>query len=134
MKATELVKMRTREILGFLTNNPDYQLNSREWLVFLTIAMDEGITTPQLVEQLGIPQQTVSRKLRNLGQFVTEDGELMGYNLVRVVPKGRAHSLYLTLEGQVLWYEFSDLHRRVDEKIAARLGRPEGAVAKGASQ
>ena len=43
-------------ILGFLTAHPICQLNSREWLVFLTVAMEEGVTAPQLVEQLTTPK------------------------------------------------------------------------------
>ena len=117
MSSTELVKIRTKAILAFLTNHPDYQLSSREWLVFLTVAMEEGVTAPQLVEQLEMPQQTLSRKIRSLGQTVDEDGNLQGYNLIRIVPKGKAHSLFLTEEGQGLWRDFSERHNTVDQLI-----------------
>lgn len=121
MDKEELIKIRTRAVLDFLTNNPAYQLNSREWLVFLTIAMEEGKTTPELIERLGIPQQTLSRKIRNLSQFVGEDGRLVGFNLVHKVPNGKTHSLYLTAEGAALWREYSDMHVLVDEKIIAQV-------------
>ena len=117
MSSSELVKMRTRGILAFLTAHPTYQLSSREWLVFLTVAMEEGVTAPELVEQLQMPQQTLSRKIRSLGQTVDESGDFQGYNLIRIVPKGKAHSLYLTDEGRALWQAFSDMHDEVDQVI-----------------
>ena len=117
MSSSELVKLRTRGILAFLTANPTYQLNSREWLVFLTVAMEEGVTAPELVEQLQIPQQTLSRKIRSLGQTVDESGDFQGYNLIRIVPKGKAHSLFLTDEGRALWQDFSEMHSKVDQEI-----------------
>ena len=117
MSSSELVKMRTRGILAFLTANPTYQLNSREWLVFLTVAMEEGVTAPELVEQLQMPQQTLSRKIRSLGQTVDESGAFQGYNLIRIVPKGKAHSLFLTDEGRALWQAFSEMHSKVDQEI-----------------
>ena len=117
MSSSELVKMRTRGILAFLTAHPTYQLSSREWLVFLTVAMEEGSTAPELVEQLQMPQQTLSRKIRSLGQTVDESGTFQGYNLIRIVPKGKAHSLYLTDEGRALWQAFSEMHSKVDQEI-----------------
>src|SRR5210317_492167 len=117
MQNTLLIKIRTKAILDFLINHPDYQLSSREWLVFLTVAMEEGLTSPELVEQLQMPQQTLSRKIRSLGQTVDESGEFQGYNLIRIVPKGKAHSLYLTDEGRALWQDFSDMHDKVDQVI-----------------
>ena len=117
LQSSELVKMRTRGILAFLTDHPTYQLDSREWQVFLTVAMEEGVTAPQLVERLQMPQQTLSRKIRNLGQTVDEAGELQGYNLIRIVPKGKAHSLFLTDEGMALWQAFGDMHDKVDQVI-----------------
>ena len=109
--------MRTRAVLGFLTNNPDYQLSSSEWLVFLTVAMEEGATAPELVEELQMPQQTLSRKIRTLGQTVDENGQFQGYNLIRIVPKGKAHSLFLTDQGRALWQDFSEMHSKVDQVI-----------------
>ena len=117
MSSSELVKMRTRGILAFLTAHPTYQLSSREWLVFLTVAMEEGVTAPELVEQLQIPQQTLSRKIRSLGQTVDDSGAFQGYNLIRIVPKGKAHSIYLTDEGRALWQDFSEMHDEVDQVI-----------------
>ena len=113
----DLVKMRTREILSFLTDHPTYQFDSREWLVFLTVAMEEGVTAPELVDQLQMPQQTLSRKIRILGQTVDEAGELQGYNLIRIVPKGKAHSLFLTDQGRALWQAFYAMQDRVDQVI-----------------
>lgn len=109
--------MRTRELLVFLTDHPTYQLNSREWLVFLTVAMQEGVTAPELVEQLQVPQQTLSRKIRSLGQTVDESGAFEGYNLIRIVPKGKAHSLFLTDEGRALWQDYCEMHNKVDQVI-----------------
>ena len=117
VSSSEIIKIRTKAILGFLTNNPDYQLNSREWLVFLTVAMEEGVTAPELVEQLQLPQQTISRKVRSLGQTVNNAGEFEGYNLIRIVPKGKAHSLFLTDNGKNLWQDFGDMHSKVDNII-----------------
>ena len=113
--------MRTRAVLGFLTNHPEYQLSSREWLVFLTIAMEEGVTAPELVETLQLPQQTLSRKIRSLGQTVDDSGKFQGYNLIRIIPKGKAHSLFLTDEGKALWKNFSEMHDNVDQVIIDRV-------------
>ena len=123
VSSSEIIKIRTKAILGFLTNHPDYELNSREWLVFLTVAMEEGVTSPELVEQLQLPQQTISRKVRNLGQTVNAAGELEGYNLIRIVPKGKAHSLFLTDSGKELWKAFGDMHSKVDNIIIEKCGR-----------
>ena len=123
MSNSEIIKIRTKAILGFLTNHPDYQLNSREWLVFLTVAMDEGVTAPELVQQLQLPQQTLSRKIRTLGQVVNNSGGFEGYNLIRIVPKGKAHSLFLTDNGRNLWQDFSDMHSKVDNIIIEQCGR-----------
>ena len=128
MDRAELIKIRTRAVLDFLTNNPAYQLSSREWLVFLTVAMEEGRTTPQLIKTLGIPQQTLSRKIRSLGQSVGENGELIGFNLIRTVPNGKTHSLYLTAEGEALWRVYSEMHLQVDEKIVAQVQGESGDV------
>jgi DNA-binding MarR family transcriptional regulator len=117
LSSSELIKMRTRAVLGFLTNHPDYQLSSREWLVFLTIAMEEGVTAPELAETLQLPQQTLSRKIRSLGQTVDDSGKFQGYNLIRIVPKGKAHSLFLTDEGRALWQAFGEMHSKVDQLI-----------------
>jgi DNA-binding MarR family transcriptional regulator len=109
--------MRTKGVLAFLTDHPTYQLDSREWQVFLTVAMEEGGTATQLVERFQMPQQTLSRKIRNLAQTVDDAGEFQGYNLIRIVPKGKAHSLFLTDEGRALWQAFSDMHYKVDQVI-----------------
>jgi hypothetical protein len=123
MKNTEIIKMRTKATLAFLISNPDYQLNSREWSVFLTVAMDEGVTSPELVEQLQLPQQTISRKVRSLGQTVNDKGEFEGYNLIRIVPKGKAHSLFLTEAGKRLWSDFGEMHSKVDSLIIEQCGK-----------
>ena len=123
MSSSDLVKMRTRGILAFLTAHPTYQLSSREWLVFLTIAMEEGVTAPELVEQLQLPQQTISRKIRSLGQAVNNSGEFEGYNLIRIIPKGKTHSLFLTDKGKNLWQAFGDMHSKVDNIIIKECGR-----------
>ena len=117
MTSSEIIKIRTKAILEFLTNNPNYQLNSSDWQVFLTVAMDEGVTAPELVQQLQMSQQTISRKIRILGQTVNDAGELEGYDLVRVIPKGKAHSLFLTENGKNLWQDFCEMHSRVDQFI-----------------
>ena len=120
MPSSELIEMRTRAVLAFLAN-PNYQMNSREWLVFLTIAMAEGVTAPQLVDQLQIPQQTLSRKLRTLGQTVDDAGEFQGYNLIRIVPKGKAHSLFLTEDGKALWRAYREMHHKIDQVLAEQV-------------
>jgi DNA-binding MarR family transcriptional regulator len=117
LPGTDLVKLRTREILTFLTDHPTYPFDSREWLVFLTVAMEEGVTAPELVEQLQVPQQTLSRKIRILGQTVDKTGKLQGYNLIRVIPKGKTQSLFLTDDGRALWQAFYDMQDRVDQVI-----------------
>ena len=117
MKSSEIIKLRTRGILEFLTNNPDYQLNSSDWQVFLTVAMEESVTAPELVQQLKMSQQTISRKIRILGQTVNDAGELEGYDLIKIIPKGKAHSLFLTENGKDLWQDFCEMHSRVDQFI-----------------
>ena len=92
MSSSELVKMRTRGILAFLTAHPTYQLNSREWLVFLTVAMEEGLTTPELVEQSQMPQQTLSRKIRSLGQTV-DDAHPCGFAFGLVIDHRMHHRI-----------------------------------------
>ena len=117
MQNTDIIKIRTKAILDFLINHPDYQLSSREWLVFLTVAMEEGLTSPQLVEHLQLPQQTLSRKIRNLGQSVNAAGETEGYNLIKAIRKGKALSYFLTDAGKGLWHDFSGMHAKVDKLV-----------------
>ena len=120
MQNTDIIKIRTKAILDFLINHPDYQLSSREWLVFLTVAMEEGLTSPQLVERLQLPQQTLSRKIRNLGQSVNAAGETEGYNLIKVIRKGKALSYFLTDAGKGLWQDFSGMHAKVDNLVVKK--------------
>ena len=114
---SEINRIRTKELLDFLMNNTKYQLSSREWAVFLTIAIGEGVTAAELVEQLRVSQQTISRKIRSLGQTVNEAGELEGYNLIRIVPKGKKHSLFLTDSGKELLNAYCEMHAKVDDII-----------------
>ena len=88
MKNVKLVHNRVRAILDFLIANPDYQLNGKEWLVFLTVAMDEGVTAPSLVEKLQIPQQTLSRTIRTLSLTADDEDNLQGHDLIKIIPKG----------------------------------------------
>ena len=120
MQNIDIIKTRTKAILDFLINNPDYQLSSREWLVFLTVAMEEGLTSPQLVERLQLPQQTLSRKIRNLGQSVNATGETEGYNLIKAIRKGKALSYFLTDAGKDLWQDFSGMHAKVDNLVVKK--------------
>ena len=117
MSISEINRIRTKELLDFLMNNTKYQLSSREWAVFLTIAIGEGVTAAELVEQLRVSQQTISRKIRSLGQTVNEAGELEGYNLIRIVPKGKKHSLFLTDSGKELLNAYCEMHAKVDDII-----------------
>ena len=120
MQNTDIIKIRTKAILDFLINHPDYQLSSREWLVFLTVAMEEGLTSPQLVERLQLPQQTLSRKIRNLSQSVNAAGETEGYNLIKAIRKGKAFSYFLTDAGKGLWQDFSGMHAKVDNLVVKK--------------
>ena len=120
MQNTDIIKIRTKAILDFLINHPDYQLSSREWLVFLTVAMEEGLISPQLVERLQLPQQTLSRKIRNLGQSVNAAGKTEGYNLIKAIRKGKALSYFLTDAGKGLWQDFSGMHAKVDNLVAKK--------------
>ena len=120
MQNTDIIKARTKAILDFLINHPDYQLSSREWLVFLTVAMEEGLTSPQLVERLQLPQQTLSRKTRNLGQSVNAAGETESYNLVKAIRKSKALSYFLTDAGKGLCHDFSGMHAKVDKLVVKK--------------
>ena len=125
MQNTDIIKKRTKAILNFLINHPEYQLSSREWLVFLTVAMEEGLTSPQLVERLQLPQQTLSRKIRNLSQSVNAAGETEDYNLIKAIRKGKAFSYFLTDAGKELWQAFSGIHTKVD-KLVVKKGKKGG--------
>ncbi len=93
---------------------------SQHLLLFLTVANNEGITMPQLEEELGIQQGVVSRSVKKLSLYMREptaqelnDGlvekKKAGHDLLRVEPdlyNRKVHAVYLTKRGKDILNRF----------------------------
>ena len=93
--------------------------------VFILVALNQGITQPELAKILKVPQGTVSRNVIKLGDLLIQDKngiwKDLGYNLVEQKPDiddPRRSACYLTKKGAVVAKGLSDLVVKGAEDIA----------------
>lgn len=76
--------------------------------VLITVAVQEGITQPEIGEQLAMPQGTVSKNIRILSLRMVKSGTghvPKGLDLITVRPDlydARRHAVFLTPKGEAL--------------------------------
>jgi DNA-binding MarR family transcriptional regulator len=81
------------------THHSDFPPNGLQ--IFTLVAMNEGISSTELVEKLDAPKATVSRNLRMLGDRMSPTKNGMGLVSLRHDPKDyRVRRAYITEKGQ----------------------------------
>lgn len=108
---------RLLNVLKFLRGRLNRDLPIQQAVLLLTVAENPGITMPELMVALDMPQGTVSRNVKALSHSVSLQNGIAvprGYGLVRTMPSvDNRHVLavYLTGRGEALV-----------EELAQRLG------------
>ena len=106
---------RIFKVVEHLRKNVNKDFPSQHVAIFLAVAQNPGITMPELIRQLDMPQGTLSRNVKLLSRFMEhENGKssLRGHDLLRTepVPTGRhALAVYLTDKGEFLLRELQDI-------------------------
>lgn len=106
---------RIARVVEHLRKNVNKDLPSQHLAIFLAVAERPGITMPELIRQLDMPQGTLSRNVKLLSRFIDQEGGkpvLRGHDLLRTspVPTGRhALAVYLTDKGEFLLRELQDI-------------------------
>jgi len=103
------------KILELVRSKIHRELPLQQLVLFLTVVENPGITMPDLVELLGMPQGTVSRNVKALSHYVVwQDGMPVpfGRNLLRTqADEDNRHALavYPTGRGEALAREIAKL-------------------------
>lgn len=104
---------RLLKILELVRSKVHRELPLQQLVLFLTVVENPGITMPELVELLGMPQGTVSRNIKALSHYVVwQDGAAVphGRNLLRTqADESNRHVLavYTTGRGEALAREIA---------------------------
>lgn len=108
------------------TVNKDFP--SQHIAIFLAVAENPGVTMPELIKQLEMPQGTLSRNVKLLSRFMSHDNgssSLKGHDLLRTepVPTGRhALAVYLTDKGRFLLRELQDIMNESLPQVRSDVG------------
>lgn len=125
---------RLLEVLQFLRNRLNRELPIQQAVLLLTVAGRPGITMPELMAALDMPQGTVSRNVKALSHSVSwQAGAVVprGYGLLRTQPSvgnRQILAVFLTGRGQALVEELCRrLGRRSDDepRLPAAIRRDE---------
>ena len=106
---------RIYKVVEHLRKTVNKDFPSQHIAIFLAVAQNPGITMPELIHQLDMPQGTLSRNVKLLSRFMTHENgssSLKGHDLLRTepVPTGRhALAVYLTDKGEFLLREIQDI-------------------------
>ena len=106
---------RIARVIEHFRKNVNKDLPSQHIAIFMAVAENEGVTMPELIRQLDMPQGTLSRNVKLLSRFMAQEGGrtvLKGHDLLRTepVPTGRhALAVYLTENGKFLLREIEDI-------------------------
>jgi len=117
---------RMLEAMELLRKRVHREMPIQHIVLLLTVAENPGVTMPELVSRLDMPQGTVSRNVKVLSSYVEwENGvaRSRGRNLLRTLPDAENRhilAVYLTGRGEALVQE---LARTVNS------GRSEGRAA-----
>ncbi len=95
--------------------HPDFAMS--QVALFLLVALNNGITMPEIAEKLNMPVGAVSKNVTRLSKrLVKIDGvsKLVGYDLIQAAPdleERRRYSVTLTQKGHKIIHELEKLHR-----------------------
>ena len=107
--------IRLAKVVEHLRKNVNKDLPSQHIAIYLAVVQNPGITMPELIRQLDMPQGTLSRNVKILSRFLENSkGKtgLKGYDLVFTEPvqNGRhALSVHLTARGRALAVEIAEI-------------------------
>ena len=119
---------RIFKVIEHLRKTVNKDFPSQHIAIFLAVAQNPGITMPELIQQLDMPQGTLSRNVKLLSRFmVHENGSssLKGHDLLRTepVPTGRhALAVYLTDKGNFLLREIQDIMNAGSPQVRSDVG------------
>jgi len=77
---------RLSKCLSFVRNEINSDMALPQLAILLQVHMEEGITMVTLAKRLNMPQGSVSRNLKALGQWMEHGRDLKGYNLIDLKP------------------------------------------------
>lgn len=103
------------DVLQFLRSRVNRDLPIQQAVLLLTVAERPGITMPELMQALDMPQGTVSRNVKALSHSVSLQNGIAvprGYGLLRTMPSvdnRQVLAVYLTGRGEVLIEEVAFL-------------------------
>ena len=116
------------KVIEHIRRNVNKDFPSQHLAIYLAVAENPGVTMPELIRQLDMPQGTLSRNVKLLSRFVTHDNgktALRGHDLLRTepVPTGRhALAVYLTDNGAFLLREIQDIMNESAPKVRSDEG------------
>lgn len=106
---------RLLDVLQLLRSRINRDLPVQQAVLLLTVAQRPGITMPELMTVLDMPQGTVSRNVKALSHSVSWQNGIAvprGYGLLRTVPSvgnRQVLAVYMTGRGEVLIEEVARL-------------------------
>lgn len=106
---------RIYSVVEFLRSRISKSMPIQHVALFLLVAQKQGITMPDLCEQLSMPQGSLSRNVKLLSRFLEKSNGRMvakGYDLLRTEPSAsnpHALSVFLTPKGEDLVEEMVDM-------------------------
>lgn len=106
---------RVAKVIEHLRKHVNKDLPSQHIAILLAVIQSPGITMPELITQLNMPQGTLSRNVKLLSRHIADDNgrsRLKGHDLLRTEPaKAGRHALavFLTENGKFLMREIQDI-------------------------
>lgn len=103
------------DVLQLLRSRVNRDLPIQQALLLLAVAERPGVTMPELMQLLNMPQGTVSRNVKALSHSVSLQNGIAvprGYGLLRTMPSvdnRQVLAVYLTVRGEVLIDEVASL-------------------------
>ncbi|PLX80560.1 MAG: hypothetical protein C0616_08150 [Desulfuromonas sp.] len=117
---------RIFNVVEFLRGRISKSMPIQHVALFLLVAQKQGITMPDLCEQLSMPQGSLSRNVKLLSRFLEKSNGRMvarGYDLLRTEPStANPHALavFLTPKGEDLVEEMVDMLEGVEIDAAVQ--------------
>ena len=99
---------RLYHVMGLLRHRVHREMPLQHIALLLAVSEQPGITMPELMRVLDMPQGTVSRNVKTLSSYVDRTNVVAlrkGYDLLRTQPDAanrRVLAVYLTSQGEVL--------------------------------
>lgn len=93
---------RLLKVVRFLRQEIDGEMQLQQLELLLTVALQEGITSPELIESLHVSNAAVSRNLKIYSRY-SDKGEEKGHGLFELKPdmfERRRLAVFLTTRGK----------------------------------